>query len=368
MLHLEAFTFACLAALICALPQIGDGNTTFLPTAHLESSVTGLEPSQISSTPGIVFTAHIESSATGLTTEEPTLTEHLESSITGSGEPESTEHVESSITPIGTPKYTAAPFIQKTAPPISTAVLPIAHTEISASASNPGQHTALGEQSPSTNPSGIIDIIGSALGGGTGPPATAAPQSQIQAVPTVTIGTQVLPLTSGISTVLGTGSSTTLVVLTTNSAGQSMVVIGGSSSILPPPATPTAPPAPPAPPAITVGTQAITLTEGLSTVLGTGSATTLVAITTNLAGQSIVIVGTSTSTLLSTGTSSTSLNMYASNTNSLKPATLSKTASSASASHSSGAVSVNGMWKWDVDVGIQVFLGIGIGIIAMIGV
>ena len=53
--------------------------------------------------------------------------------------------------------------------------------------------------------------------------------------------------------------------------------------------------------AVTVGSQAITLTVGFSTIIGTGSTTTLVALT-NSAGQSIVVIGTSSSMLLSAGT------------------------------------------------------------------
>lgn len=55
------------------------------------------------------------------------------------------------------------------------------------------------------------------------------------------------------------------------------------------------------PPAVIVGSQA-TLTVGFSAIIGTGSTTTLVALT-NSAGQSIVVIGTSSSTLLSAGTS-----------------------------------------------------------------
>ncbi|TKA70140.1 hypothetical protein B0A49_07720 [Cryomyces minteri] len=122
--------------------------------------------------------------------------------------------------------------------------------------------------------------------------ATAPSLSNVVASPVVAVGGYVT---------LGTGSLATVVPLTTNSIGQNAIVVGGTTSVLSP-ATNLGP----ALPIFTVNSHTFIGGSSSEYVVGSqtlrlgGSVTigsTVVALTTNSAGQSIVIAGGTTSTL-----------------------------------------------------------------------
>ena len=107
-------------------------------------------------------------------------------------------------------------------------------------------------------------------------------------------------LTPGGSVTLGSGSSTTVVALTTNAAGATVVGVNGISSTIPFSSSPP----------ITLGGQTLsgsnagayvvegkTVTPGGSVTLGSGSLTTVVALTTDASGNTVVAVGSTTSTI-----------------------------------------------------------------------
>lgn len=346
MFLFEALIIALVASVVCAFPQAypSTANSAISTTIPISTPFPRTEISvplfsDTSASEEATLTEHLKSGVTELNTDEPRSTEHVESSVAGltSKGVLPTEHIESSVEVTSggfeTTPYTAhieesvtsvfpttslAVPIERTAitvtppyhpfsvtpgpqntPEASTLIAPFAHTEIAVSEIQP---TALSENSSPTTV-GIGDIIGSVVAGGS----SFAPQSQ---------------LTAG-----------------TISPGQSF------------------PPSAQGLPTVTVGTQAITLTPGFTTIIGTGSATTLVALTTDLVGQSIVVIGTSSSTLSSTGTTLDSSTVSSIGANS----TQSATASGSGKSQGSAAMSWRRKWGMEVWLG---FLGGILGVAA----
>ncbi|KAJ9625116.1 hypothetical protein H2203_005071 [Taxawa tesnikishii (nom. ined.)] len=118
-------------------------------------------------------------------------------------------------------------------------------------------------------------------------------------------------LSLGSSITIGSGSATTLVALSTDSQGRTVAVVGSSISVLPDDSgAPTATPAP-----LVVDGQTFTLGPsseyvdgsrtlalGSSIRLGSGSATTVVALTTDTKGETVAVIGSSTSVLVAAAT------------------------------------------------------------------
>lgn len=333
MLRFGALTIALVASVACAFPQL------YLPIVNTTTPTTEI-------TISAPF-AHTEISVPPFggtrTSEEPPLTEHVESSIevtSGFAATPYTAHIEASVT---------SDF------PTETIVPPIAHTEITVT--------------PPSLPTTSIDIVGvvsepnrvytehiefsitpeaqNTPGASTNVPEFAHTEIAVSQVQPSALSEINSPTTVGIGDITGS-----LIAGASISPPQSQPTVGiaspGQSSPLPVQG----------PPAVTLGTQAITLTPGFSTVVGTGSLTTIIALTTNSAGQSIVVIGTSSSTLSSTGTT-----LGNSIVNSLgASSTLSATSSSPGQSQGSAVVS----WRWKE--GLEVWLGFAIGVLGVAAV
>ncbi|KAK5147885.1 hypothetical protein LTR04_000747, partial [Oleoguttula sp. CCFEE 6159] len=109
----------------------------------------------------------------------------------------------------------------------------------------------------------------------------------------------------GKTVILGSGASTTAVGMQTNSVGSTEIVVGSSTRLL------SASTVTLVPPPIVVGSHSIaangqsqytiaghTLAVGSSITIGSGTSTTIVVLQTNSAGATEVLIGSSTSTLL----------------------------------------------------------------------
>ncbi|MCJ1339004.1 hypothetical protein MMC09_004293 [Bachmanniomyces sp. S44760] len=185
-------------------------------------------------------------------------------------------------------------------------------------ANNPPANNPPANNPPMNNPPGNSNQPGA---GPTAPGSQATSPAPLPA-PIVVAGNTIAPnsasqfivsgqtLAPGSPIVLGTGAVATTVALQA-SAGVTQLIVGSSTSNLPPPAVAPAVTAPP----VVVGASIIsansasqyvvgsqTLALGSSIVIGSGTATTALALQTNSNGRTEIVVGTSTSLLPLGGT------------------------------------------------------------------
>lgn len=335
MLRFEALTTTLVASVTCAFPQ------PYAPIVNATTATTEIVTS--------FLYAYIEISVPPFsdtsTSEEATSTEHVESSVEiSSGGFEATPHtahVEDSVTSAFPTTSPVVSPTERTAITVTPPYQPSSPTEIVGVVSESNivftEHIEYSvTPEPQNTPRASTKI-----------PEFAHPEITVSQVQPTALGENCSPTTLGIGNVISS-----LVAGASFSVLQSQPTVGILS-----PGESSAPPVQ-GPPAVTVGSQAITLTVGFSTIIGTGSATTLVALTTNSVGQSIVVIGTSSSTLLSAGTSPGSSIISGLGANSTPSATAS------SSGKTQGSAAMSWRWKW----GMEVWLGFVGGILGIAAV
>lgn len=282
-------------------------------SSNAEPSVTVLQPAPSSID---LIGPGLSSVLAGL---PPALTERIESSATGLPDEEQQTSQLAAITtegPNGITVVIAQPASPPAAPPQTLTIAGQTITQNSASAFvissqtlapgapaiTLGQGSSTTVVSLATNSAGATVVFVGTDSSTIQPQATPAPPTLTIAGQTLTpatatdllIGSQTLA-PGGPPITLGTGPSTTVLSLATNSAGATILLVNGVPST-------TLPATAPAPP-LTIGTQAATplpiplyllnstpLTPGATLTLSAGSSTTVLSVTTDAAGATVLVV------------------------------------------------------------------------------
>ncbi|KAF2476330.1 uncharacterized protein BDR25DRAFT_65262 [Lindgomyces ingoldianus] len=379
MLPVEIITLIILATTTAAFPQPQKPNPVNITTPVITSI-----PQE--TLPGFI---HGESTVTGFE-EDPTITEeapgvgdpnkvHGESSVDGF---ETTEDIQPTGgrvrgTPESTPAVTPTDF-QSGIFITETPTIIFIHTEIEASITqlDPGnepQPTSIGAKGGVTDPAN--ENSGNSRSNNPTVPASAQPTSGGEALLTEIISKIGAPAP-------GAQPSTNPPSSTENPApnGNQQSIPGLENTEQP--ATPgvlvTAPGGQPTAPALTVdqsitlGAQTLTLTPGLSTTVGTGSAATFVALTTNSVGQTIIVVSSSGTAVSATVTNApvtvsgvktgfdASLTASASHGAHSTPSSLGGAAATTSRKGSAA-----GRWRWEAEWWISLVIGV-LGIVVIL--
>ena len=288
-------------------------------SSNAEPSVTFLQPAPSTDLIG----PELSSVLAGL---PPALTERIESSATGLPDEEQQTSQPAAITtegPNGITVVIAQPESSPAALPQTLIIAGQTITQNSASAFIISSQTlalgappiTLGQGSSTTVVSLATNSAGATVVFVGTDSSTIQPQAT-PAHPTLTIAGQTLTPTTatdlliggqtlapgGPPITLGTGVSTTVLSLATNSAGATILLVNGIPST-------TLPATAPAPP-LTIGNQAATplpiplyllnstpLTPGATLTLGAGSSTTVLSVTTDAAGATVLVVGGVSTTL-----------------------------------------------------------------------